>query len=61
MDEIEEALKFDPGPLSRTDEEDEIAQALKFDPGPVGGTFQPKASPFPGGCIMINAPPPIPD
>lgn len=41
MGEIEEALKFDPGPAVSTAEDDEIMQALKFDPGPVGGTYKP--------------------
>ena len=42
MSEIDEALKFDPGPVGETPTDaDEIAEALKFDPGPVGGTFVP--------------------
>jgi hypothetical protein len=55
MGEIEEALKFDPGPAVKSTRDDEIEQALKFDPGPVGGTFQPKPSPFPGGAPPVSA------
>jgi len=49
MSDIEEALKFDPGPAVEQAEDDEIAQALKFDPGPaVGGTFGEREKPGPG-------------
>ena len=64
MTEVDEVLKFDPGPnFKRPSQDDIVNEVLKFDPmrpkeeatpPPVGGTFQPKPSPFPGGTGPIS-------
>lgn len=64
MTEVDEVLKFDPGPnFKRPSQDDIVNEVLKFDPmrpkeeatpPPVGGTFQPKPSPIPGGAGPIS-------
>jgi len=63
VNEVDEVLKFDPGPnFKRPSQDDIVREVLKFDPMrpkeepvvPVGGTFQPKPSPIPGGTSPIS-------